>query len=1162
MLLALGLTLGQGPAFAEKTDLSNIPLATGSAETILPNLMFILDDSGSMGWSFMPDSVVNNLASNCYRNFGHNRVYYNPNFTYSPPVDANGVSFANASFTSAWDNGFDPVNSNKTNLSTQFRAYDNVTSAGNGSDTAQAAYYYRYSFTGGSFTATNPPSACEANSRYTKVTVSATSGPGGTDERQNFANWYSYYRTRMLTMKTAAGQAFKADFLANFRIGFVTINPASGGSVLAAKYLKIDRFENTHKSNWYTKLYSAVPGGRTPLREALSRVGRHYGGKADGINAGMDGDPMQYSCQQNFALLTTDGFWNSNAGQNLAGGSIGNQDNVVSTADPKYVTRESGTFDGNLLATTSSSDSQAGGRDTLADVAMYYYRTDLRPAGSTNAAGVDVSENNVPSTKREPDGVVHQRMITFTLGLGVPGRMTYRSDYDTATTGDFRKITNGETGCSWEARNSDICNWPRPRGDDLTAIDDLWHAAVNARGKYFSAQNPAELSDGITASLSGASARLGAAAASATSSPNITQTNNYIFSTTYRTVVWDGEMTSERIDPDTGNVIAGSVWTAGGQLDGRVTGTTDSRTIHTFSSTGGNRLKAFLFGNLDATEKSFFQDRCGTTFLLSQCDDLAPSPAEDRVNANKGENMVNYLRGQNAFEGTLYRDRAHVLGDLVNSQPKFVKAPDRNYGEGSPGDSTTAYGIFKNAKKDRQAMVYVAGNDGMLHAFNADSGAEVWAYLPRMVMPNLYVLADNNYATKHRYYVDGSPTVADAFFGGAWKTVLLGGLNAGGRGFYALDVTDPAAPKALWEVCHDSSLCAVSDADMGFSFGNPVVTQRASDGKWVAVVSSGYNNISPGSGKGFLYVLDLADGTILAKVGTGAGDTTLTCTAPALCGPSGLGKLSEYVKDPLTNPVALYVYGGDLWGNLWRFDMSSSTPSVLKLAELKDADGRPQSITTRPELAEINSKPAVFVGTGRYLGVSDLTDPADLEPPLPYANVNSIYGIRDPLSGTGWGNVRDSGKLKQVGVLKLSETRYAGQANSVDWNSDAGWVLDIVFNPGERVNIDPQLVLGTLFVVSNVPKTNACTAGGDSVEYQLDYLTGSYVSTAPDNEIGRKRVGSMTVGAVIVRLPGGQVKVISTAATGEKFTGGLYIGGGGKTGRRINWREIILDKIR
>jgi type IV pilus assembly protein PilY1 len=153
-------------------------------------------------------------------------------------------------------------------------------------------------------------------------------------------------------------------------------------------------------------------------------------------------------------------------------------------------------------------------------------------------------------------------------------------------------------------------------------------------------------------------------------------------------------------------------------------------------------------------------------------------------------------------------------------------------------------------------------------------------------------------------------------------------------------------------------------------------------------------------------------------------------------------------------------------------------------------------------------------------------------------------------------------KLKEVVITKLSETRYAGQANSVDWNSDAGWVLDTVINPGERVNIDPQLVLGTLFVVTNVPKTNACTAGGDSLEYQLDYLTGSYVSTAPDNEIARKRVGSMTVGAVIVRLPGGQVKVISTAATGEKFTGGLYIGGGGKTGRRINWREIILDKIK
>ena len=158
--------------------------------------------------------------------------------------------------------------------------------------------------------------------------------------------------------------------------------------------------------------------------------------------------------------------------------------------------------------------------------------------------------------------------------------------------------------------------------------------------------------------------------------------------------------------------------------------------------------------------------------------------------------------------------------------------------------------------------------------------------------PNLFRLADNNYPNNHRYYVDGSPESADVYINGDWRTILVGGLNKGGRGYYALDITDPADPQVLWEFCSDAALCAKSDADLGYTYGNPVITKRPSDGKWVVIFTSGYNNVSPGDGKGYFYVVDAADGTLLNKVGTNVGDTTT---------PSGLARITGLALNAQTN---------------------------------------------------------------------------------------------------------------------------------------------------------------------------------------------------------------------------------------------------------------------
>lgn len=1265
----LGLGLLPAVSRAAQTDISNVPLATGSASAALPNLMFVLDDSGSMASDYLPDEIRDggtckkrtdwdgDTSTGCL--YGDpplfspqfNGVYYNPAIRYEPPVMHDGTSMPSmADPENVKVDGFDS-SSSSIKIETQFpeivyckgTSYNEESSSNypsncrrNGysttatlSTTTTVDFYYPVNTTSdhgsngtgvdtypdstfeyaetksgaphyylispkehcsdinlttctlsatptGAYTypapvrwcknATNttnsanatgavsggggsPPYHCQAKydsshkyprfGKFTRVDIipsvgsypkasSRTDCTGSscsyTEELTNFSNWYTYYRTRMQMMKSAAGRAFST-LDERYRVGFITINPGSS-SVSSNKYLKLETFVGSHREAWYEKFYAQTPSGLTPLRQALSRVGRHYAGKTDGINNGMNDDPIQYSCQKNFALLTTDGYWNSSAGEKIDGSSIGNQDNVDSTTDPKWSARSNGTYDGGISSASN----------TLADVALYYYKTDLRPAGSIGALGTDVSENNVRDSSKDFNKAQH--MVTFTLGI-IDGRMTYRSDYesDTSSTNDFYRIKTGDNGCLFSSTTK--CNWPAPTSGGQTAIDDLWHAAVNGRGIYYSARDPDTLVNGLSDALTNLEAEVGAASASATSSPNITPTDNAIFSSTYTTMEWSGEVVAQSIDTGTGEVVPTIVWSAQANLDAMVSGSADSRTIYFPNSTG--TLTSFDFSLMSATEKAFFANKCSPA-ALTQCSTLS---AANLVVANDGANVVNFLRGRTQYEGSVFRDREHVLGDTVNAKPVFVRQPMWGFAD----EVTPTYAEFQIDNESRQGVLYIAANDGMLHAFNGDSGAEMWAYVPRMLLPELYKLAEDDYASMHRYYLDGSPEVMDIYDGSAWRTILVGGLNSGGRGYYALDITNPASPIALWEFCSDATLCSNNDADLGMTYGNPVITKRASDGKWVVLVTSGYNNVSPGDGKGYLYVLDAVSGSVLAKIGTGAGSTTA---------PSGLAKLAAWADSFGVDNTAKYVYGGDLDGNVWRFDLTSGTPAVQRLATLVDDDGRPQSVTTKPELSLAEGHRLIHVGTGRYLGVSDLTDPAEWTPPSTDAYQQSLYTFKD--KGTDLGDLRDDLVEQTISIVD-DDTRTVS-TETVDLDAEDGWYVD--FNPsddspGERVNIDPQLILGTLVVVTNVPNGDACNVGGDSWIYFFDYKSGQYISTSPNQAVAQHLGNAITVGVVVFQLPNETKKGIATDAKGNKQSVDIPIGSGSIEARRTSWRELIKE---
>jgi len=901
------------------------------------------------------------------------------------------------------------------------------------------------------------------------------------EEVSNFGNWYAYYRTRLQALKSAGGHAFSTINDA-YRVGLITVNP--GDPVASSDYLAIDTFNAPQKEMWYKKLYAInASGTSSPLREALSRVGRHYGKVTTGINNGMSEDPVKYECQQNFALLATGNYWNGNAGQKLDGAVVGNQDNV----NAGYSTRAIGAFDGNV----------SGASDTLADVAMYYYQTDLRPDFL----------NKVPTTDK--DEAEHQHMVTFTLGLGLAGQLTYRPDYETATTGDFASIKAGNS------------NWPIPVAGTNTTADDLWHAAVNGRGIYFSVDDTSSLAAAVEGSLGGASVKVGAAAASATSSPNITQTDNYIFSTTYRTRYWDGEVLAKTIDTQTGIVSGSAVWSAQDQLDAQGSG----RTIYKMN-TAGSAPETFSWENLDSTEKAYFSNKCP---LLSQCASLNSATKEI---ANNGEQLLAFLRGDTAQENDgeistedkAFRYREHILGDTVNATPAFVKAPAYSF-------SDDGYSTFKDNNASRSGTLYIAANDGMLHALNASTGAERWAYVPKLVMKDLYKLADKNYGAKHQFFVDGSPQVMDVKIDGVWKTILVGGLNGGGRGYYALDITDPASPKALWEFCYDSTYCNVADADLGFTYGNPVIAKlppgNANAGKWVVMVTSGYNNVSPGDGKGYLYILDAKTGAILDKIGTGVGDATT---------PSGLAKISSHADNANVDASAKHLYGGDLEGNLWRFNLTTSSASISRLATLARS-GVAQPITTRPEVGFVKgiAEPIVFVGTGSYLGEDDITN----------SNVQSLYAIRD--TGATVSNVRSltPRTIAQNGVTA------SVSGGGIDW-ANGGWYVDFPESK-ERVTIDPKLTLRTLTVATTTPVGSTCSPGGTSWVYQFYIDTGLNVGSSA---LGKKNTAGVIVGIVIFRLPNGQLKAVATTSDGTQDTFGVNVSGDAVGARRTGWREL------
>ena len=877
----------------------------------------------------------------------------------------------------------------------------------------------------------------------------------------------------------------------------------------------------------------------------------------------------------------------------------------------------------------SVSQTNVGGSiNSLADVAQYYYVTDLRPASVWAA---NIATNNVPAVGAAPedDKATHQHMTTFTVALGVSGTLAYDDQYKKSSTGDFADIRTGvknwplwpdPSKATWDSSANTYTaksSWEDPR-----SIDDFWHTAVNGRGQYFSAGDPKAVVNGLNGALSGIESSLAAGSAAGTSSQEPVAGDNFVYVASYITLKWVGDVEAREIAND-GSVGLTPLWSARSKLQSLVGSDCDSRNIYLIRAGEPNNLVNFTWNTkacdagglptgaantgLNSAEQAHFNASTNVGLLsqyLAMTDGSGGSV--DQRTAAKGANLVNYLRGQRGKENfesgdinKLYRGRDAALGDIVSSQPVYVKMPFAEYFD--PG-----YETFKIDQKDRPATIYVGANDGMLHAFNANaysgvdvngnqildinSGKELWAVIPSSVIGNLYKLSDNNYKNTHTYFVDATPVVGDvdvaapiipavasdrATWTPDWRSILVGGLNLGGKAYFALDVTDPASPKALWEFKIGACGSAGEDCHLGYTFGRPVITKLL-DGRWVVILTSGYNNVrSPagsGDGLGYVYVLKAATGELLYKLATTAGDAST---------PSGLAQINNYVSNARFDNSTKRVYGTDVSGNVWMFDVNDSVSPSGREANLlgttKTAAGEVQSITVRPELAELGGKAWVFVGTGRLLGASDL-DPAlatttrtqsvygfidflthpDSDDPL-IAPVDNLHSVLRPLAIT-----YDSGSNRVSTAGSCVADASAPKRCNVDDNY--GWVLDLP-DSGERVNVGMKVLGSTLAFASNVVESSACSIGGYGFVNFVDSSNGASVNPEASTLVSVKMNGLIpgltttwpkptdpTSGAITGL---GTPKLIVTTSDGKRTTIDVKMAPARAQGRRVSWRPLI-----
>lgn len=997
------------------------------------------------GYSYIADFGQNIYGAPCdtaddrawrIRNYQFNSLYYNPHRTYEPwaGTRSNGAPmFTNMPITAAQANPAMGVASETINL---LRDSAILQSDGTRRDVGGFRYYI--------WNDTSNPGVFDNSDAREEHRIADEPS-----QWTNFANWFSYYRSRLLTAKALFGNFIQS--ASGVRIGLATLNSAAGqpNRVLTTPLLSVDNPAN--KRVLLENLYRVVNFGDTPLPPTFYQVGRYFeAGVSSSLFDDLNATAPSAACQQNFALVMTDGIYTSSPSDLPA---------VVFNADSD----RSSDFDHDPASAGPGphADPPAQSDRSLADVAMYFYERDLDPDAADHVPiilGIDEAR--------------HQHLvpyfITFAVGSG------------------------SLQGIPAETPESD--QWPAHLFSGAFRLDDLRHAAYNGRGRFFETASFEELNDAIQTAFADVGEHVTSSVASIAADAGVTGTDTQVFQARFNSADWSGELVASQLSSSDALVES---WRASTQLDAQDFDT--GRTILTYHPTLRDGI-SFRWANLSSSQQQ--------ALLFDATNPSSPTSTEE----NRGRARLEYLRGRRDGEARLsgFRIRATVLGDIVHSDPLFIGPPAFPESIGATPAEQSAYVTFRRSHASRAGMVAVGANDGFLHIFSASSGDELLAYMPNAVFGNAGRLSERSYNGDHRYYVDGSPTVGDVLLEGSWRTVLVGGLRGGGQGYFALDVTDPARfdesnarELVLWE------FTAADDSDLGNTFSQPNIV-RLPHGQWAAVFGNGPNSAS---NRTVLFIVNMAGpgadgvwerGTDYYKI-----DVTSSSQVNPLA-PTGLS--TPAVIDIDGDFTADYVIAGDFQGNLWQFNVTSASPtgwassygttaSPLPLFVATDGTNR-QPITTRPEIGAhpvaTDSGFIVYFGTGQYIEADDVADTA----------LQSFYalGVSNPSASSAPGYGRGSTLLRQQILQEQSQsvTLPSGASvqrgvrllsnETINWTTDLGWYIDLVSpgssNTGERQVSNAVLRNGRIIFATILPDNTPCEAGGSGWLMELDAFTG------------------------------------------------------------------------
>lgn len=1208
--LLLSLTAGYSAvSMAGTVELSPGPPA--ATITVAPNLVLTFDDSGSMNSDFVGDYRPYETKANgtpgttgwssngtderwkCAgvidptitestdpRSWTMNGVYFNPKNTYNPPLTADGkTSLKAASFTGAWSDGIvknRPTNPSSSNATVNLAATKFCGNTGAG--------YYRY---------TGPALKTDANGRLTSTSQSDLYTRNNwtwvvlnATDQQNFANWYSYYRTRRMAAISAISLAF-APLKDNVRVAWQNINDSNNWLSKATKIFKFVDVDANNKvrTDFYNWLFAITADKSTPNRSAAKRAGEYFTNRSgsDDSNPYWDRDVnKELICRKNFHIQMTDGLWNGDADVTAPG------TDTVSRNLPDGMQRFSISDQESKVVWNEATNTVP----TMADIAFYYWSTDLQadldgttslfgkkanrlkvPANivdqSTALFGTPLAKDADPRTNKEiywnpaNDPATWPHLVQYMIGFGASGNLVN----DAATYDKLRKGTVA---------------WPVPAvgTDDGRKIDDMWHAALNSRGKYFGVSSPSALVDALNKIISSILLQSTTPMAGGLNSAVLTAAS-VTYQAGFDPGTWSGSLKAFSIATD-GSIGKTALWDGRSLLDAR---TPDTRVILTSTGVGAAKGAAFTWANAGAALKAVDAD-----FDAKYT----------------GAKRLAWLRGDQSDAGKTFRQRSSVFGAVINGQTLYVAAPTGGYLNNWPKDSPEAKGAkndksyeqFRADHLKRAPTLYVAANDGMLHAFDATTsttdptkvdvtpspGKERWAYVPYSVYGRLRgwsSLTDFSFMPS----VDGTPVTRDVYFGAGskqgWHTILVAGLRLGGRGVYALDVTEAAstegstsgkvmgpADRVLWEFNNTST----GGANLGYTFGRPNIG-RLANGKWVVLVPAGYfpeGSTETAASNAFssLFVLDAQTGELLRELKT---PTTVTGITDAI---ESYGLSTPVMGDYNSDQVDDVAFAGDLLGNMWRFDLADGDPTNWT-AELffrpKNPGYRPVTVMPRLFPTPGASGFTVVFGTGKYLGGKDNVVDDN-------TRVQAVYGIRD--SGKAGQVVVEEGKtllvqqtLVEADNVRGLTTRTVPAANA-DKKPIRGWYfdLDIAAAKGERVVVDATALFdsGRAIITTLIPQTNdPCDPAPRGALMVIDAATGGAAQGVDFGVIAGWPDGYTQAGARVTNPPtGGFLPATVSMGGGKVFVPGVDVDKepketfsfGDTVWRRRSWRALNNDR--